>query len=271
MGLFSRLTAARPEKAARAGTIVGLLAVAGVLPLAPVEGQQPDPFGMAPPGTARSAPHGASKDSTRTPGATGARRRSAAGFGGADSVVYRLLPTSRLEVKTGKAGLFGFAGHSHVIRARLFSGQVVYYPKAEAKSHLEITVVADRLEVLTPPDTTELRKVTEAMRTEVLHVGQYHKITLVSRAVTPRPDGFRLVGALTLVGRTREVPIDVSVELGLDTLRVRGNFSVNQTDFGIKPYSGGPAGTVKVADRVTFDLDAFAARTERPPVVTGRR
>ena len=188
-----------------------------------------------------------------------------------DSVVYALLPTSRLEVKTGKAGLFGFAGHSHVIRARAFSGQVVYYPKAAARSHLEITIVADRLEVLTPPDTAEIRKVTAAMRSDVLHVGQYPKITLVSRAVTPRSDGFHLVGALTLVGRTREVPIDVHVELGLDTLRAKGSFSIKQTDFGIKPYSGGPAGTVKVADRVTFDFDAVAARTERSPRVKGRR
>jgi len=51
-------------------------------------------------------------------------------------------------VKTGKAGLFGFAGHSHLIRARAFSGQVAYYPKAPANSHLEITVLADSLEVL---------------------------------------------------------------------------------------------------------------------------
>ena len=179
--------------------------------------------------------------------------------------------TGRLEVKTGKAGLFGSAGHSHVIRARLFSGQVVYYPNAAARSHLEITVAAGRLEVLTPPDTAEIRKVTEAMRTEVLHVGQYPTITLVSRAVTPHSDGLHFVGALTLVGRTREVPIDVNVELGLDTLRATGSFSVNQTDFGIKPYSGGPAGTVKVADRVTFDLDAVAARTEWSPRVRGRR
>lgn len=272
MGLFSRLTAGDLQKAAQARRIVSLLCVAGSFLVVPVGAQQPNPFGIAPAGTVRSHPRAAaSHDSTRTPEATGARRVAAARFGGADSVVYALLPTSRLEVKTGKAGLFGFAGHSHVIRARAFSGRVVYYPKAAAGSHLEITIAADRLEVLTPPDTAEIRKVTATMRSDVLHVGQYPKITLVSRAVTPRSDGFHLVGALTLVGRTREVPIDVHVELGLDTLRATGSFSINQTDFGIKPYSGGPAGTVKVADRVTFDLDAVAARTERSPKVRGQR
>ncbi len=31
---------------------------------------------------------------------------------GQDSVVYHVIPSSRFDVKTGKSGLFGFAGHS---------------------------------------------------------------------------------------------------------------------------------------------------------------
>src|SRR5438093_1530763 len=95
-----------------------------------------------------------------------------------DSVVYRLSPVSRLDVKTGKAGLFGFAGHEHLIRARGFSGRVVYFPGAPALSRIEITVRTDSLEVLTPPDTEEIRKVTEAMRTDILKVDQYPEITM---------------------------------------------------------------------------------------------
>jgi polyisoprenoid-binding protein YceI len=179
----------------------------------------------------------------------------------ADSIAYQVLPASRLEVTTGKAGLLGFAGHRHLIRARGFSGQVVHYPNTPASSHLEVKVATDSLEVLTPPDTAEIRKVTESMRTEVLHVAQYPEIRLVSKTVTPTAGGFRLVGALTLVGQTREVPIDVTVEFSADTLRARTKFSVKQTDFGIRPYRGGPGGTVKVADEVTFDVEIIAVRT----------
>jgi len=35
---------------------------------------------------------------------------------------------------------------------------------------------------------------------------------------------------------------------------------VRQSDYGIRPYRGGPAGTVRVADAVTFDIDAIALR-----------
>ena len=179
-----------------------------------------------------------------------------------DSVVYRLAPSSRLTVKTGKAGLLGFAGHSHVIQARTFDGKVVYYPKAPSSSHLEITVLTDSLQVLTPPDTEEIRKVTATMRSDVLRTAQYHEIRLVSRQITATREGFHVVGAVTIVGQTREVPIDVGVQLGLDTLVADASFSVKQTDFGIKPYSGGPGGTVKVADRVAFDIHAIARRSD---------
>lgn len=177
-----------------------------------------------------------------------------------DSIVYLISPTSRLEARTGKAGLLGFAGHEHLIRARSFSGQVIYYPSAPADSRVEIAIATDSLEVLTPPDTQEIRKVTAAMRTDVLDVQRFPEIRFVSRTVTPTQHGFRIVGALTLVGRTRDVPVDVRLAIATDTLRVTATFTVKQSDFGIRPFRGGPAGTVRVADRVTCDIEIVAIR-----------
>lgn len=181
-----------------------------------------------------------------------------------DSVIYVLSAASRLEVKTGKAGLLGFAGHAHLVRARAFSGRMVYNPNAPSESRVEITVPAESLEVLTPPDTAERRKVTQAMRTEVLHAAEYPLISFVSTDMTAIPDGFRVRGQLTLAGQTRDVTTDMRVEIGTDTLRATGSFSVKQTEFGIKPYRGGPGGTVRVADRVTFSLEAVGTRSPQP-------
>ena len=181
-----------------------------------------------------------------------------------DSVVYVLSTASRFEVKTGKAGLFGFAGHAHVVRARGFAGRVVYHPNSPSESHVEIVVPADSLDVLAPPDTAEIRKVTQAMRTDVLHVDEYPVISFVSTGVTPTADGFQVQGTLTLAGQTREVSCDIRAEVGTDTLRATGGFSVKQTDYGIRPYRGGPAGTVRVADRVTFSFEAVGIRSTGP-------
>jgi len=68
-----------------------------------------------------------------------------------DSVVYLLSPASDFQVTTGKSGLFGFLGHEHTIRARAFSGRIVYHPDSVAAARVEITVRADSLEALTPP------------------------------------------------------------------------------------------------------------------------
>ena len=181
-----------------------------------------------------------------------------------DSVVYVLSADSRFEVKTGKAGLLGFAGHTHVVRARGFAGRVVYHPAAPSESRLEIVVPADSLAVLTPPDTEEIRKVTQTMRTDVLHVDDYPVIRFVSTGVTPTVDGFQVQGRLTLAGQTRDVSCDVRAAVGTDTLRATGEFSVKQTDYGIRPYRGGPAGSVRVADRVTFSFEAVAVRSPGP-------
>ncbi len=177
-----------------------------------------------------------------------------------DSVAYELAPSSRLVVRTGKAGLFGFAGHEHLIQAREFSGRIVYYPQQPESSHVTVSIATARLEVLTPPDTAEIRKVTAAMRTEVLDVAQYSEITLTSQAVEKTGDTLRVQAALTMKSRTRTVPITVRVLIGPDTLRATTTFTVRQSDYGIRPYRGGPGGTVRVADAVSFDIDAIALR-----------
>jgi len=177
-----------------------------------------------------------------------------------DSVVYELAPSSRLVVRTGKAGLFGFAGHEHLIQAREFSGRIVYYPQQPESSHVTVSIATDRLEVLTPPDTAEIRKVTAAMRADVLDVAQYPEITLTSQSIELAGDTLRVQAALTMKGRTRTLPLMVRVRIAPDTLRATTTFTVRQTDYGIRPFRGGPGGTVRVADAVRFDIDAIALR-----------
>jgi polyisoprenoid-binding protein YceI len=229
----------------------------GLLLLAarPLAGQQPDAFRPKP----SNEPTLAASDSAGilTSGSVDPRLKEL------DSVVYRLAPTSRLMVKTGKAGLFGFAGHTHLVQARAFHGEVIYFPKAPSNSRLRITVVADSLEVMTPPDTAEIRKVTAAMHSDVLHTSEHHEITIASRKAAPTKDGLHLLTELTLVGQTREVPVEVVAQVGPDTLKASTHFTIRQSDFGIKPYSGGPGGTVKVADRLLFDIRAVAVREGR--------
>jgi polyisoprenoid-binding protein YceI len=174
-----------------------------------------------------------------------------------DSVLYRFSHDSKFEVTTHKSGFFSFAGHEHVIRARAFAGRIIYVPSAPERSRFEIVVPTDSLEVLTPPDTAEIRKVTAAMRSDVLDVAHHPEIRFESKALTRTSDGFRVTGTLTLVGKSQLVTVDIKTTIRSDTLRASGGFDVLQTAFGIRPYHGGPGGLVRVADRVTFHFEVI--------------
>ncbi|HUC41351.1 MAG TPA: YceI family protein [Gemmatimonadales bacterium] len=178
-----------------------------------------------------------------------------------DSVVYIVAPASRLEVTTTKSGLLGFAGHEHTIRARAFTGRIVYRQDLVSASRVEITVLTDSLEVLTPPDTEEIRRVTESMRTEVLDVAHYPEIRLVSHQIEGTSGRLTMTAALTIKGQTREVPLTVDLGIGRDTLRASSSFRIKQTDFGIRPFRGGPGGMVRVADQVTFSINLVGVVT----------
>jgi len=147
-----------------------------------------------------------------------------------------------------------------VIRARAFSGRIEYRVDAPADSRVEVVVPTDSLEVLTPPDTEEVRKVTATMRTDVLDVAHYPEIRLTTRSVEPHNRHLYVVAALTIKGVTRDVPLDVQFTISGDTLRATTTFAIKQTDFGIRPYRGGPGGAVRVADKVTFEISAVAVR-----------
>src|SRR5258708_13457851 len=74
-----------------------------------------------------------------------------------DSVIYVIAPGSRFEVVTHKSGVFSFVGHEHLIRARSFSGKIVYIPSAPERSRLDSAVPSARTRVFPPPDTSEIR------------------------------------------------------------------------------------------------------------------
>ncbi len=174
-----------------------------------------------------------------------------------DSVVYLFSHDSKFEVTAHKSGLFSSAGHEHLIRARAFAGRIIYVPSAPERSRFEIVVPADSLEVLTPPDTAEIRKVTATMRSDVLDVAHHPEIRFESTALTRTSDGFGVTGRLTMVGKSQDVSFDVTTTVDPDTLRASGGFEVMQTAFGIRPYHGGPGGVVRVADRVTFHFEVI--------------
>jgi polyisoprenoid-binding protein YceI len=103
------------------------------------------------------------------------------------------------------------------------------------------------------------------MRSDVLDVAHYPEIRFVSRSISVTNGTAHLLAAVTIRNQTREVPVDAQIDIGSDTLRATSTFTIQQTDFGIRPYRGGPGGTVRVADRVTFDIRILAVKVVTRP------
>jgi polyisoprenoid-binding protein YceI len=180
-----------------------------------------------------------------------------------DSAAYALDPASMLLVHAGRSGLLKGLGHEHQVRAHAFGGTVVYFPDDVGRSRVLITVLTDGLRVVPEADSADIPEITRTMREKTLKVDSFPEITFVSREVVltgaAELTAIRVAGDLTMVGRTRPVSVDLTLDAGPDTLRAEGSFVVKQTDFGIKPY-GKALGLVKVKDEVRFELRAVAVR-----------
>ncbi len=66
-----------------------------------------------------------------------------------------------------------------------FSPHLAYRP-GRPTSNLRLRLPTESLQILAPPDTAEIRKVTEAMRTEVLHVDRYPETTFTADSLSAK-------------------------------------------------------------------------------------
>lgn len=179
-----------------------------------------------------------------------------------DSVVYVFSSASELAVETSKAGIFGVFGHTHRIRAMAFEGRLVYVAAHPESSTVSMRLPTDSLRVVAD-DTSEVRKVGENMKQDVLEVSKFPEMTFASRTLTWRGAKVHMKAELMMHGQTKPVEFDAEPSITADTIRVAVRFKVKQTDFGIHPFSTA-AGTVKVGDEVEFDIKLVAVRRREP-------
>lgn len=176
--------------------------------------------------------------------------------------------TSSFTVHVGRAGLFGFLGHDHVVEVRPSGGHVIVDPEDLSASRVEITLAAGDLRVTDPDgpqeDVPEVQATMEGEK--VLHVAEHPWIAFRSTAVRGEPigpDAWRLEveGELELRGVTRSLTVPVSVRFVEHGLAAAGEVVLKQSGWGIEPVS--VAGVVNVKDelRIRFEIQA---RPETP-------
>jgi polyisoprenoid-binding protein YceI len=180
---------------------------------------------------------------------------------GTEPVSYRLVPEqSKFAVQAFAEGLFSAFGHDPVIHIRDFAGEVQFVPGTFANASLKITVDPNSLVVGNEVKEKDRLEIERTMRGEVLETGKYAEIVFQSNniAVNRLAQGrcrVRIIGDLTLHGVTQKnLWISAEATVSADSLRAQGEFSLKQTDFGIKPYSAA-GGTIKLKNELKFSFD----------------
>ena len=183
------------------------------------------------------------------------------------------VEASRVYVLVEKTGL----GHRHGVEAKLLASTLILGAEHNAgKLVFDMTsfdadtpLARKHLGLSGTTDDATRTAVNENMRgAAILDVANYPTATfdVTSAKATGetskqgRPT-YRLVGKFTLHGTTKPLEIRVEVEQERGWLRVHGGFAINQTSFGISPYSKA-FGAIGVADQLKIFGDLFVAPTD---------
>jgi hypothetical protein len=190
--------------------------------------QPPAPAPSVPP-SAPSAPPG------EVPGATN----------------YRIDPqASTLHILVYRGGKFAKLGHNHVVSSKSLTGRV-WMHRELAQSGFEIAfpvadLIVDDPETRRaagsefPPEIPEgdkqgTRK--NMLRAEVLDAENYPRVELKSVKVEGSLPNPQVTVRITIKQSSRDIVVPVKVTVDGDRLIASGEFPIQQTEFGMKPFS----------------------------------
>jgi polyisoprenoid-binding protein YceI len=167
---------------------------------------------------------------------------------------------SRFTAQAFAAGLFAGFGHNPIIGIRDFTGEVQFVPETFADAQMRLAINAQSLTVLDDIKEKDKQEIERAMHEQVLETSLYPEIVFQSTSITttriiPGRYKAKIIGDLMLHGVTRNgLWIMAQFTLNENEIRTTGDFTLRQTDYGIKLVSVA-AGALKLKDELKFEFD----------------
>lgn len=181
-------------------------------------------------------------------------------------VRYALDPAgSTFTVQAFAGGLLAGFGHNPTVAIRDFAGEAQFVPGSFADASVRVVVQARSLKVVGDASEKDRGEIERTMLDEVLEVSAYPQIVFESTSVaaTRVAEGrfrARIVGNLTLHGTTRHgLWIMAQLRASGHDVRAQGDFTIKQTDYGIKLVSVA-GGALKIKDELKFTFDLLGRR-----------
>jgi len=181
-------------------------------------------------------------------------------------VRYRLGPEeSSFTVQAFAEGLFSAFGHDPVIAIRDFEGEAQFVPGTLETAAVKIRINAKGLALTGDTKEKDRVEIETTMRNQVLEVEKYPEVVFSSSNISASrvAEGryrVRVIGDLSFHGVTQKnLWITSEATVSDQELRARGDFSLKQSDFGIKPFSA-VGGTIKLKNELKFSFDIVGKR-----------
>jgi polyisoprenoid-binding protein YceI len=178
---------------------------------------------------------------------------------------YALDPAlSRLQVRAFSTGLLAGLGHNPNFSARDLAGEILVPPAGPAGGSLELRVKTQSLSASNDIKDKDRREIERIMHSEVLESASFPEIVFRSTAVSAEKTGegqYRLTldGDLSMRGVTVGQQIVAYFSLAEEQARAWGDFSLLQTNFGIRLISFA-GGALKLKDELKLSFDLVGRR-----------
>jgi polyisoprenoid-binding protein YceI len=173
---------------------------------------------------------------------------------------------SRFTVQAFATGLLSAFGHNPSIAIRAYDGELEFASDTYQDAHVRVNVRTAGMEVLDEMKKDDLQKLEQEMNEKVLEVARFPTAVFESKQITvdKLSDSLvhaRVTGALSFHGVTRTHSLEARVTNMGGMLRISGDFSLRQSDYGIKPSSFA-AGALRLKDEVKFNFELLARKQE---------
>ena len=173
---------------------------------------------------------------------------------------------SRFTVQAFATGLLSAMGHNPKIGIRTFSGEVDFSPETAEGGGFRLRIQANSLSVMDDVSDKDRREIERMMNEQVLEPQKYPEIAYEAAVVSvTRLEGAlytaKMEGKLSFRGVTCSQPVTARIAEFGEMLRASGEFTLQQSDYGVKPISVA-GGALKVKDELKFSFEMVARKQE---------
>jgi polyisoprenoid-binding protein YceI len=171
---------------------------------------------------------------------------------------------SQFTIQAFASGLISVVAHSPKIAVRDWRGEIQFGPESTKDAAVSISAKTGSLEVLDDLRQDDRRQLQRVMYHEVLEIERFPEFRFESSAVEAKKQKesifqIGISGSLNLHGVSNPQSFVAQVAFGVDTFRAYGEFTVLQTDYGIK-VAQIAGGTLKLQDELKCSFYVIGRR-----------